>query len=117
MASAAGDALVALALADSVFFSIKPNAAMAHVALYLGGAQSLLGLAAGTFTVCAFLNLRLPQPRPAPPAEGATDRRGRIPALALPAIGTAGLRGAIGFLITLLAFSLLRSGEPKYWFG
>src|SRR5436305_14799539 len=36
MASAAGDALVALALADSVFFSLKPGAARTHVALYLG---------------------------------------------------------------------------------
>ena len=36
MASAAGDALVAIALADSVFFSLKPGAARTHVALYLG---------------------------------------------------------------------------------
>src|SRR5204863_4912363 len=38
--------------------------------LKLGGAQSVLGLAAGAFAVCALLNLRLPQPPPAPPAEG-----------------------------------------------
>src|SRR5207247_984184 len=45
MASAAGDALVALALADSVFFSIKPNAARAHVALYLGLTMAPLAVA------------------------------------------------------------------------
>src|SRR5439155_11653861 len=228
MSSAAGDALVALALADSVFFSLKPGAARTHVALYLGltmaplavagplmaplldrggfrrlisfasaagraamavyaaphfgslllfpsafallvlskvhgitkngltiayapsrdglvrtnarlgrlavvsgllllplgvlllklgGAQAVLTLAAVTFAVCALLNLRLPQPRPAPPSEGEADRRGRIPALALPAIGTAGLRGAIGFMVLLLAFALRRSHEPTYWFG
>ena len=36
MASAAGDTLVAIALADSVFFSLKPDEARIHVALYLG---------------------------------------------------------------------------------
>ena len=228
MASAAGDALVALALADSVFFSLKPGAARTHVALYLGltmaplavagpllaplldrggfrrvisfvasagrvamavyaaphfhslllfpsafgllvlsrvhgitknglviayapsheglvrtnarlgrlavvaalvglgpglallklgGAQSVLSLAALAFVVGALLNLRLPQPKPPPPSSEGVDRRGRVPHLAAPAVGTAGLRGAIGFLVVLLAFALRRSGEPTYWFG
>jgi len=85
--------------------------------LKLGGAQSVLSLAAVAFVVCALLNLRLPQPKPAPPSGDEVDRRGRVPSLALPAIGTAGLRGAIGFLILLLAFALRRSHEPTYWFG
>ena len=229
MASAAGDALVAVALADSVFFSLKPGAARTHVALYLGltmaplavagpllvplldrggfrrlisfvaaagrvaiaiyagprfhtlilfpaafgllvlsrvngitknglvvayapsreglvqanarlgrlgviggltvlplgllflklgGAQSVLYLAAVVFIVAALLTLRLPQPKPDPPADGeAVDKRGRVAALAVPAVGTAGLRGAIGFLVVLLAFALRRSHEPTYWFG
>src|ERR671934_4346 len=45
MASAAGDALVALALADSVFFSLKPGAARTHVALYLGLTMAPLAVA------------------------------------------------------------------------
>jgi hypothetical protein len=228
MASAAGDALVAVALADSVFFSLKPGAARTHVALYLGltmaplavagpllvplldrggsrriisfasaagralvaiyagprfhtlilfpaafgllvlsrvngitknglvvayapsrgglvaanarlgrlgvaggvlvlplglaflklgGAQSVLYLAAVVFVLAALLNLRLPQPKPDVLSGGQVDRRGRVAALAGPAIGTAGLRGAIGFLVVLLAFALRRSHEPTYWFG
>src|SRR5438309_1108280 len=45
MAGAAGDALVALALADSVFFSLKPGAARTHVALYLGLTMAPLAVA------------------------------------------------------------------------
>src|SRR2546423_2105636 len=45
MASAAGDALAALALADSVFFSLKPGAARTHVALYLGLTMAPLAVA------------------------------------------------------------------------
>jgi len=229
MASVAGDSLVALALADSVFFALKPGAARTHVALYLGltmaplavagpvlvplldrggfrrvisfmaaaaragiaiyaaprfgtlvlfpaafgmlvmsrinsitrngltvayapsreglmsanarlgrlgvigglvvlgpgivflklgGAQAVLYLAASVFVLAALLNLRLPQP-PTQPQDTKDEvrERGRMPSLAAPAVGTAGLRGAMGFLIVLLAFALRRSGEPTYWFG
>ncbi|MFN2544941.1 MAG: MFS transporter [Actinomycetota bacterium] len=85
--------------------------------LKLGGAQAVLGLAAVVFVVGALLNLRLPHPPTPPSAPTEVDRRGRIPDLALPAIGNAGARGALGFLILLLAFGLLRSHQPKYWFG
>jgi hypothetical protein len=85
--------------------------------LKLGGARSALSLAALVFLVGALLNLRLPQPKPLPRTGGEVDKRGRIATLAAPAVGTAGLRGAIGFLVVLLAFALRRSGEPKYWFG
>src|SRR5205085_5393920 len=86
--------------------------------LKLGVAQSVLYLAAVVFVLAALLNLRLPQPRPDAAADGAqVDRRGRVAALAAPAVGTAGLRGAIGFLVVLLAFALRRSHEPTYWFG
>src|SRR5205823_4093755 len=83
----------------------------------LGGAQSVLYLAAVVFVVAALLNLRLPQPKPLPPSGAEIDRRGRVPSLAAPAVGAAGLRGAIGFLVVLLAFALRRSHEPTYWFG
>jgi hypothetical protein len=46
MASVAGDTLVAIALADSVFFSLKPDEARIHVALYLGLTMAPLALAA-----------------------------------------------------------------------
>jgi hypothetical protein len=44
-------------------------------------------------------------------------RTGGIPALAAPAIGAAGLRAATGFLLFALAFALVQSGEPAWWFG
>src|SRR5207245_6279754 len=46
MASAAGDALVALALADSVFFSIPVGQARVRVALYLALTMAPLAVAA-----------------------------------------------------------------------
>jgi hypothetical protein len=46
MASVAGDALLAIALADSVFFSLRPGAARGHVALYLGLTMAPLAVAA-----------------------------------------------------------------------
>jgi len=85
--------------------------------LKLGGAQSVLYVASVAYAAGALLNLRLPQPRPAPSERGEVQRRGRLPSLAIPAIGTAGLRGAIGFLIILLAFALRRGHEATYWFG
>src|SRR6266699_5787976 len=46
MASAAGDALVAIALADSVFFSVPVSQAKVKVALYLGLTMAPLAVAA-----------------------------------------------------------------------
>ena len=46
MASAAGDALVAIALADSVFFSVPVSQAKIKVALYLGLTMAPLAVAA-----------------------------------------------------------------------
>ena len=46
MASAAGDALVAIALADSVFFSLPVDRAKVRVALYLGLTMAPLAIAA-----------------------------------------------------------------------
>jgi hypothetical protein len=46
MSSVAGDTLVAVALADSVFFSLRPDDARLHVALYLGLTMAPLAFAA-----------------------------------------------------------------------
>src|SRR5947207_4045984 len=46
LASAAGDALVAIALADSVFFSLPVGQAKIRVALYLGVTMAPLAVAA-----------------------------------------------------------------------
>ena len=84
--------------------------------LRLGGARSVLYLAAAAFAVASLLNLRLTQPR-APRKTGQAGRAGRLPSLAAAAVGTAGLRAASGFLLFLLAFSLRGRGHPPYWFG
>jgi hypothetical protein len=86
------------------------------IALKAGGATPVLYLAAVAYAVCALLNLRLPQPAPAP-SEGEVAGLGRVPALALAALGAGGLRAAQGFLLFLLAFALRRSGLPAWWFG
>ncbi|MDP8955935.1 MAG: hypothetical protein M3N24_03120 [Actinomycetota bacterium] len=86
------------------------------VLLKLGGARSVLYLAAAAFAVAGLLNLRLTQPD-IHKTKGSTERAGRIPALAAAAVGTAGLRAASGFLLFLMAFSLRGGGRPPYWFG
>jgi hypothetical protein len=102
-----GRVAVAGALAASV-----PGVAV----LKLGGAQSVLNLAAAVYVVAALMNLRLPQPR-VPAASGAVGRGGRVPSLATAAAGTAALRGSSAFLLFLLAFALRGRGQPAYWFG
>ena len=84
--------------------------------LRLGGARSVLYLAAGTFAVAGFLNLRLAQPK-IPKTNGEAGRTGRLPAVTTAAVGTAGLRAMSGFLLFLMAFSLRGRGDPPYWFG
>jgi hypothetical protein len=82
-------------------------------------ATAVLYLAAAAYLVAALLNLRLPQP-PGPADHGSSDqadRRGKVSSLAGPAIGTAGLRAAGGFLLFLLAFSFRGSGRSQAWFG
>jgi hypothetical protein len=84
--------------------------------LKLGGAKSVLEFAAAVYVVAALFNLRLPQ-IDVEHVEGEVDRAGRVPHLAGPATGTAGLKGASGFLFFLLAFALRGRGQPAYWFG
>jgi hypothetical protein len=85
-------------------------------ALKLGGAGSVLYLASAAYAVTALLVLRLPHPKE-PEARGGLERRGRVAALTTAAAGMAGLRGASGFLLFLMAFGLRGQGHPAYWFG
>jgi hypothetical protein len=97
------------------------------IALKLGHAPAVLGLAAVAYATTALLILRLPRVRDeAPHAETSDEevgKRGSVPALALPAAATAGLRGANGFLMFLVAFALrapgaeVPPGASKTWFG
>lgn len=82
----------------------------------LGGSTAVLYVAAVAYGVAIVLNLRLPHPR-MPGVRGEVGPRGRVAALAWPAVGAAGLRAAGGFLLFLVAFALRRSGQPPYWFG
>jgi len=91
------------------------------LALKLGGAQLVLILAAVVYATSCLLNVRLPRPSPPAPVETAerpaVSSRGRIQSLTTPAAATACLRGAQGFLMLLLAFSLREAGKPAYWLG
>jgi hypothetical protein len=82
-----------------------------------GGSGPIYG-AAIVWVVSALLTIRLPHPR----TKGATPEpgvgvRGRIPALAGPAMGAVGMRAAGGFLLFLLAFSLRSADVPISWFA
>ena len=86
--------------------------------LKIGGAGSVLYLASSAYLVTALLVFRLPQPEE-PERAGVVDRRGRLAALTTAAAGTAGLRGASGFLLFLMAFAwpyyaLLNTREPAW---
>jgi hypothetical protein len=98
------------------------------LALKAGGAEAVLILAAVAYLTTALLVLRLPrvkrvEPPKLEPGEETVGKRGSVPALALPAAATAGLRGANGFLMFLVAFALrapgaaTQHGASKSWFG
>jgi Major Facilitator Superfamily len=80
-----------------------------------------LYVAAAIYGASALLVTRLPhpgrQPRP-PKREDQPDRApmGRVLRLQLPAMGSAGMRAAAGFLLFLLAFALRGEELPVLWF-
>ncbi|MFN2590623.1 MAG: hypothetical protein ABR518_07615 [Actinomycetota bacterium] len=82
----------------------------------VGDAAPVLYLAAAVYGLGGVLTFRLRQP-PETRRAGTVRPRGRIPALRLPALGAATLRGASAFLLFLLAFALRRTGQPAYWFA
>jgi MFS family permease len=87
-----------------------------YLFLKIWGAAGPIYLAAAMYALSATLNLRLPHPR-TPGGTREVGPRGRIPELALPAVGAVGLRAASGFLLFLLAFSLREGNAPTYWFA
>jgi hypothetical protein len=86
------------------------------IAYQLGEGAAVLYLGALAYGVSAALNLRLPHPGMPKGEPREVGRLGRLPELAAPAIGAAGLRAASGFLLFTLAFALARSDEPGWWF-
>jgi hypothetical protein len=93
-------------------------AAVPAVALLQIGAPWVLLAGAVVFAVGALVSLRIPAPVAAPSADGALERaelRGR--GVVVAASSMAVLRGIVGFLAFLLAFSLRRDDAPTWWFG
>jgi Major Facilitator Superfamily len=84
--------------------------------LKVGGAGTVLYLAAAAYLLTSLLVFRLPHPD-LPQVQGRVERAGRIVSLRAAAAGMAGLRGASGFLLFLMAFALRGRGFPAYWFG
>jgi hypothetical protein len=88
-----------------------------YLLLKLWGAPGPIYLAAGVYAISASMNIRLPHPLTKGAPRQEVGRRGRVPALTMPAIGAVGMRAASGFLLFLLAFALRKSAEPPYWFA
>ncbi len=92
-------------------------APLGYLLLKLWGATGPIYLAAGVYAISASMNIRLPHPRTKGAPRQEVGRRGRVPALTMPALGAVGMRAASGFLLFLLAFALRKSAEPPYWFA
>jgi len=88
-----------------------------YLFLKLWGAPGPIYLAACVYAISASMNIRLPHPRATGAPRKEVGRRGRVPALTMPALGAVGMRAASGFLLFLLAFALRKSAEPPYWFA
>jgi hypothetical protein len=86
--------------------------------LWLGGSQGVLLLAAGLFTAAAVFGVKVPATQIAADHTSQTEReelRGGGIVLAASAMGL--LRGVVGFLFFLIAFSLRTSEAPLYQFA
>lgn len=92
-------------------------APLGYLFLKIWGSAGPLYLAAIAYAGSALLTLRLPHPGTKGLVPREVGPRGRIKALTVPAIGAVGMRAASGFLLFLLAFSLVESGKPTYWFA
>ena len=82
------------------------------------GSTWVLGAAALAFAVAALLGLRLPSTTVAT-AGATTEERAelRSPEIVFGASAMGLLRGIVGFLTFLLAFTLRKEGAPAWWFG
>ena len=99
------------------FVAAGPGVAVLKIS-FLGGPW-VLRLAAVVFvagTVAAVRLVRTPIAR-SPAPEPKEHRELREPGILLAASATGVLRGAVGFLTFLLAFSFRRAHAPSWWFG
>jgi MFS family permease len=92
-------------------------ASLPGVALLQLGAGWVLLLAAVVFGCGGALALRIPAARPSAPRTQQEKAELRGANVLLAASAMAVLRGAVGFLAFLLAFSLRRAHAPAWWFG
>jgi MFS family permease len=92
-------------------------AAVPGIALFHLGANWVLVFGAFVFAVGAVLAVRLPTARPTLPAGPAERAELRSAGIFLAAGAMAILRGVVGFVAFLLAFSLRAQGAPAWWFG
>jgi MFS family permease len=92
--------------------------AIAVGVLTLGGASPVLRLAALVYFSAAVVALSIPQDDPVQLPPDALEREElRSPKIRFAAGAMAVLRGAIGFLVFLVAFGLKRAGAPTWLFG
>jgi len=86
--------------------------------LSLGGASPVLRVAALVYFGVAVVALRIPSDASAPLPTAALEREElRSPKIRFAAAAMTVLRGAIGFLVFLVAFELKRTGAPTWHFG
>jgi len=98
------------------FVTAGPGAAVLH----LFGADWVLRLAAVVFAVAGVAGVRLARApvarHPTAPTQAESDEL-RSRGIRLAATAMATLRGTVGFLTFLLAFSFRRAHAPSWWFG
>lgn len=87
------------------------------VLAYQLGGEWVLGLAAVTFAVGVGFGLQIPRASAPVPATAAERAELRGTGVLLAAAAMAVLRGLVGFLAFLLAFSLRADDAPAWWFG
>jgi hypothetical protein len=86
--------------------------------LTIWGGAGPIYLAAAAWAIAAALTPRLPHPRSRGAAAGVeVGSRGRVPQLAVAAIGAVGMRAAAGFLLFLVLFALRTADVPATWFA
>jgi hypothetical protein len=84
------------------------------LAAKIGGPPAVIAMAAVAYAGCALLSLRLPAaPEPRRPEGEEVPPLG--PEVRAVGGGMVGIRGATGFLVLLIAFTLRRIDRPSYW--
>ena len=92
--------------------------AIAAVVLAALSARWLLAFATIVFLVAAAIGMKVRVPAPAYEVTGEVEyTQLHLPAIVYAAGGLLALRGAVGFFVFMLAFSLRRSSEPPFVYG